>query len=145
MTEHASRIIALPLDTLDRTTARYRLQDDDYRVATEMTLSRSDYEELGRPTMLYATLSGEVPQLPTAPPIPSWDDLRRILNAWETHDHGLGSFSRGLHLLHHLETGGTLEEYGYPKRGDETPNYPVTAAPEATANDVPFHEGGTGR
>lgn len=61
---HTPRIIALPLDTLDRTTARYRLQDDDYRVATELMLSRADYEGLGRPTTLYATLSGEVPQLP---------------------------------------------------------------------------------
>lgn len=64
MTDHTPRIIALPLDTLDRTTARYRLQDDDYAVATELTMSRADYEGLGRPTLLYATLSGEVPQLP---------------------------------------------------------------------------------
>ena len=63
---HTPRILALPLDTLDRHQARYRRQDDDYRVATELTLSRSDYEGLGRPTTLYATLSGEVPQLPVS-------------------------------------------------------------------------------
>jgi len=64
MTEHTPRLLALPLDTLDRTAARYRVQPNDYQAATELTMPRALWEDLGSPSLLFATLSAEVPQLP---------------------------------------------------------------------------------
>lgn len=60
---HTPKIMSLPIDTLDRTTVRFRLQEDDYMVANELTMGRSTWEALGSPSRLYLTLSGEVPQL----------------------------------------------------------------------------------
>jgi len=65
MTENApQRITALPMDTLDRTAARFRLQPNDYAVATELTMPRKDWEDLGMPSVLYLRLSAAPPPFP---------------------------------------------------------------------------------
>lgn len=67
MTENTApppvRYYAVPPDTLDRTMVRFRLQDNDYRPAVELTMPRADWEDLGSPGRLYLTASTEVPQL----------------------------------------------------------------------------------
>lgn len=56
--------MSLPIDTLDRTTVRFRLQDAlNAKAATELTMARSEWQELGSPSRLYLTLSSEPPQL----------------------------------------------------------------------------------
>lgn len=62
MTDTPARIIALPMDTLDRTAARFRIQPDDYKAATELTLARSEWEDLGMPSVVYARLSATPPE-----------------------------------------------------------------------------------
>jgi len=64
MTDSPARIIALPMDTLDRTQARFRIQPDDYKAATELTLARSEWEDLGMPSVIYARLSATPPEFP---------------------------------------------------------------------------------
>lgn len=43
-----------------------------------------------------------------------YHEIADVLRKWNIHDGKLGQFDRGLHLLGHLATGGTLEEYGVP-------------------------------
>lgn len=47
-----------------------------------------------------------------------WTAVVNLLHEWGVADGDLGVFSRGLHLIAHLERGGTLEEYGRPDKQD---------------------------
>ncbi|WMI33175.1 hypothetical protein SEA_RIKSENGUPTA_79 [Microbacterium phage RikSengupta] len=62
---------------------------------------------------LWKISPGSIMQIPE--PETDWDDVERVLYAWELRDNGPSHFSRGLHLLAHLKRGGTLEEYGMPR------------------------------